>query len=219
MDKILKVTGKGTIRLRPDTICAEITLQGTEKEYAAALAKAQKELEEVKGALAGAGFPEEEIKTSDFRTETKYEGYRDGKGDWKQKFIGYQYTHALKIRFAADNALLGAFISALAGCGAAPVFSFAYTVKNVSQAKEWLLSEAVKDCERKAAVLARAAGVELKAIGSIEYSACEKNFAVRPVQPMRLMAAEASARTNVEIEVTPDDIEVSDTVNVVWVIE
>lgn len=122
MDKILKVTGKGTIRLRPDTICAEITLQGTEKEYAAALAKAQKELEEVKGALAGAGFPEEEIKTSDFRTETKYEGYRDGKGDWKQKFIGYQYTHALKIRFAADNALLGAFISALAGCGAAPVF-------------------------------------------------------------------------------------------------
>ena len=45
MDKILKVTGKGTIRLRPDTICAEITLQGTEKEYAAALAKAQKELE------------------------------------------------------------------------------------------------------------------------------------------------------------------------------
>ena len=149
MDKILKVTGKGTIRLRPDTTCAEITLQGTEKEYAAALAKAQKELEEVKGALAGAGFPEEEIKTSDFRTETKYEGYRDGKGDWKQKFIGYQYTHALKIRFAADNALLGAFISALAGCGAAPVFSFAYTVKNVSQAKEWLLSEAVKDCERK----------------------------------------------------------------------
>ena len=209
MDKILKVTGKGTIRLRPDTTCAEITLQGTEKEYAAALAKAQKELEEVKGALAGAGFPEEEIKTSDFRTETKYEGYRDGKGDWKQKFIGYQYTHALKIRFAADNALLGAFISALAGCGAAPVFSFAYTVKNVSQAKEWLLSE----------VLARAAGVELKAIGSIEYSAGEKNFAVRPVQPMRLMAAEASARTNVEIEVTPDDIEVSDTVNVVWVIE
>lgn len=74
MDKILKVTGKGTIRLRPDTTCAEITLQGTEKEYAAALAKAQKELEEVKGALAGAGFPEEEIKTSDFRTETKYEG-------------------------------------------------------------------------------------------------------------------------------------------------
>ena len=52
MDKILKVTGKGTIRLRPDTICAEITLQGTEKEYAAALAKAQKELEEVKGGIS-----------------------------------------------------------------------------------------------------------------------------------------------------------------------
>ena len=60
MDKILKVTGKGTIRLRPDTICAEITLQGTEKEYAAALAKAQKESGGGKGRTRGGGVSREE---------------------------------------------------------------------------------------------------------------------------------------------------------------
>lgn len=120
MDKILKVTAKEQFVCVPIRPVRKSPFRGRKRNMRPRWRKAQKELEEVKGALAGAGFPEEEIKTSDFRTETKYEGYRDGKGDWKQKFIGYQYTHALKIRFAADNALLGAFISALAGCGAAP---------------------------------------------------------------------------------------------------
>lgn len=84
MDKVLRICGKGKIRLRPDTVCAELTLEGVGKEYAEALQAAQEALEKVKGALEKSGFRKEELKTSDFRVETKYEGYRDEKGDWKQ---------------------------------------------------------------------------------------------------------------------------------------
>ena len=44
MDKILKVSGRGKIRLRPDTICAEITLQGTDEVYSEALRRAEEQL-------------------------------------------------------------------------------------------------------------------------------------------------------------------------------
>ncbi len=218
MDKVLKVCGRGRIRLRPDTICAELTLEGVEKEYAAALQKAQAALEEIKAALQKAGFPKEELKTSDFRVDTKYEGYRDEQGDWKQKFVGYQYTHALKMRFAADNALLGAFVSALAASKAEPVFSFSYTVKDAEAAKEWLLREAVKDCAKKALTLADAANVALAGISQIDYAWNDKEFAVRPIQPMKLRAAE-TAPAHLSLDVTPDDVEVSDVVTVVWEIE
>ena len=43
MDKILKVSGRGKIRLRPDTICAEITLQGTDEVYSEALRRAEEQ--------------------------------------------------------------------------------------------------------------------------------------------------------------------------------
>ncbi|MBS1399452.1 MAG: SIMPL domain-containing protein [Clostridia bacterium] len=216
MDKVLRICGKGKIRLRPDTVCAELTLEGVGKEYAEALQAAQEALEKVKGALEKSGFRKEELKTSDFRVETKYEGYRDEKGDWKQKFVGYQYTHALNLRFPADNTLLGEFISAVANSGAEPVFSFSYTVKNIENAKDWLLREAVKDCAKKALILADAAKVELVSIVEIDYSPDDKNFSARPIQPMRLRAAADAAPANLSLDVMPDDIEVVDTVTVVW---
>lgn len=216
MEKVLKICGKGRIRLRPDTVCAVLTLEGVEKKYADVLQTAQEALEQVKSALEKSGFRKEELKTSDFRVETKYEGARDEKGEWKQKFVGYQYTHALNLRFPADNMLLGKFISAVANSGAEPVFSFSYTVKDIEHAKEWLLREAVKDCAKKAFVLADAAKVELAGIVEINYSPDDKNFSVRPMQPMRLRAAADSAPASLSLDVTPEDIEVADTVTVVW---
>ena len=121
----------------------------------------------------------------------------------------------MKLRFSADNARLGAFVAALAACSSAPVFSFSYTVANAEEAKEWLLREAVKDCAKKALVLAQAACVELAGIREIDYSWGEKDFSVRPVQPMRLKAAEAVPAA-FSLDVTPDDIEISDTVTVTW---
>ena len=51
MDKVLRICGKGKIRLRPDTVCAELTLEGVGKEYAEALQAAQEAFEKVTGAL------------------------------------------------------------------------------------------------------------------------------------------------------------------------
>lgn len=218
MDRLLKVAGEGTLRFRPDTICAELTLDGTNPSYAEAICDAQKASEEVKNALVSAGFDAEASKTSDFRVETEYEGYRDKDGNWKQKFAGYRYVHTLKIKFAADNVRLGAFIAALTPCEARPLFSFGYTVKDAAEAKRRLLSEAVKDCGEKAETLARAAGVKLGKLVQMEHAQTAEEIAARPVQPMRLMKAEAASAAQ-SFEISPEDIEVSEKVIMVWEIE
>ena len=74
----------------------------------------------------------------------------------------------------------------------------------------------MKDCAKKALILADAAKVELVSIVEIDYSPDDKNFSARPIQPMRLRAAADAAPANLSLDVTPDDIEVVDTVTVVW---
>ena len=81
------------------------------------------------------------------------------------------------------------------------------------------------DAKKKAAVLTQAAGVELKDIQSIDYSWGQIDFEVRPMSRDMLTADEIdnllaplSARSY-DVDIEPDDIEVSDTVTVVWGIQ
>ena len=43
MSRLMRVTGKGTIRVKPDTTRLLITLDGTEKEYGEALIRGVKD--------------------------------------------------------------------------------------------------------------------------------------------------------------------------------
>ena len=91
-------------------------------------------------------------------------------------------------------------------------------MKDPEAAKNELLGKAVKDAKEKAVVITAAAGVTLKDIHSIDYSWGEIEFEVSPMN--RLMKAcspvVACADSNYDLDIEPDDIEVADTVTVVW---
>ena len=92
-------------------------------------------------------------------------------------------------------------------------------MKDPEAAKNELLGKAVKDAKEKAAVITAAAGVTLKDIQNIDYSWGEIEFEVSPMN--RLMKACAPAPSACEdacydLDIEPDDIEVADTVTVVW---
>ena len=74
------------------------------------------------------------------------------------------------------------------------------------------------DAKEKAVVLTQAGGVTLKDIQRIDYSWGEIDFEYRPIRDDVLMeccdAPLAAKSYNLDIE--PDDIDVSDTVTVVW---
>ena len=218
--RTIRVTGKGQIKVRPDTTRITMSLEGTWPEYGETLRHSSQDTERLKDVLSAFGFERSDLKTLNFNVETEYESYKD-KGTYKQRLIGYRFTHMMKVEFPSDNDRLGKVLYALANCPLKPEFRLSYTVSDPEAAKNDLLGKAVTDAKEKASVLTQAAGVTLKDIQSIDYSWGEIDFEYRPMNRM-LMADEYLARPmaaespSYDMDIEPDDIEVSDTVTVLW---
>ena len=71
------------------------------------------------------------------------------------------------------------------------------------------------DFKEKAKVLAEAAGVSLGDIVTIDYSWDELEIVSRPVERCMMSAANDIA-DSYQMDIEPDDIEVSDTVTILW---
>jgi uncharacterized protein YggE len=216
--RTIRVTGRGQLKVHPDMTRIIITLEGRHKEYGETLQRSSRDTEQLKDILSAFGFERADLKTLNFGVDTEYETYKE-RGEYKQRFVGYKFRHLLKLEFDSDNKRLGKILYALANCLLNPEFRIAYAVKDQEAAKNTLLGKAVKDAMEKAEVLAGAAGVTLKDIQSIDYSWGEINFEVSPMRGDLMMdkrMAPMAAMDSYDMDIEPDDIEVSDTVTVVW---
>ncbi len=218
--RTIRVTGKGQMKLRPDTTIITIILDGLYPEYSGALRHSAQDTECLRGILSDLGFERSELKTLSFKVDAEYEGYNE-EGSYKQRFLGYKFLHHMKVEFEADNDRLGRILYALAHCPVNPKWKLCYTVKDQEQAKNELLGRAVSDAGKKAVILAQAAGVELKEIQSIDYSWGEIDFEVRPMSREMLTEDErdnllAPLCASYDMDIEPDDIVISDTVTMIW---
>ena len=214
--RTIKVTGRGCLRIHPDMTRIYIVLEGVYPEYSTALEHSAKDTNQLKKILLPLGFERSDLKTIAFNIDTEYESYRED-DVYKQRLIGYKYRHQFKIEFDSDNERLGKILYALANCELHPEFSLSYTVKDIEAVKNELLGKAVSDSREKAVILTDAAKVKLGDIQQIDYSWGEIDFEVRPMNRCfnsedRFLAKPASY----SIDIEPDDIEVEDTVTVIW---
>ena len=138
------------------------------------------------------------------------------KDEYKRRFDGYKYTHVLKVEFDSDNKRLGKILYALANCSLNPEFRIGYTVKDPEAVKNELLGKAVQDAVAKAGVLAGAAGLKLGEIQSMDYSWGRVDFEVYPMDKCLAEPMRADGGSSYDLDIEPDDIEVQDTVTVVW---
>ena len=215
--RTIRVTGKGRIKIRPDMTRITLTLEETCPEYGDALRCSAEKTERLKELLAGLGFERSDLKTLDFSVDTEYESYKD-RDTYKQRFVGYKFRHVMKVEFPSDNGRLGKILYALANSPVNPEFRLSYTVSDPESAKNELLGRAVTDARAKADVLTKAARVVLKDIQSIDYSWGEIDFEFQPMREMTL-AKNMIPGGSYDMDIEPDDIEVADTVTVVWEIE
>jgi len=218
--RIIRVTGKGQIKVKPDMTRITITLKGTYPEYSKTLQHSAQDTDHLKDILSDYGFERSDLKTLSLNVDTKYENYRE-KDEYKKRFVGYEFRHILKVEFESDNERLGKILYALANCSLKPEFIISYTVKDHELAKNELLGKAVLDAKEKAIVLAKAADVKLKDIQSIDYSWVDLDFQFSPMKRAMAVPMDAVRGTcdNYAMDIEPDDIEVFDTVTVVWEIE
>ena len=217
--RTIRVTGKGQIKVHPDMTRITITLEGLHNEYGDALRHSSEDTEQMKDIISEFGFERSDLKTLNFSVDPQFESYKV-KDTYRQRFVGYRYVHLLKLEFESDNVLLGRVLYALAHCALKPRFQLSYTVKDQEAARNELIGRAVIDAKEKAKVLTNAAGVSLKDIQSIDYSWGRIDFDVRPMRGDMLAEEEdvccASAVPGYAMDIEPDDINISDTVTVIW---
>ena len=201
--RTIRVTGKGQIKVPPDMTRITMTLEGIYPEYADTLRRSSEDTEQLRDTLEPFGFERTALKTLRFDIDT-----------------GYKFQHVLKIEFDSDNERFGRILYALAHCQLHPEFRISYFVKDPEASKNELLGKAVSDAKEKASVLTSAAGVSLKDIQSIDYSWGEINFEYHPMNKELLMedcmCEPCEAGGSYDVNMEPDDIEVSDTVTVIW---
>ncbi|MBR2783446.1 MAG: SIMPL domain-containing protein [Firmicutes bacterium] len=217
--RLIRVTGRGDLRLQPDTTRLTITLRGRSMDYAETLSQSAKDTEALRDVIAALGFARDSLKTLSFDVDTRYEYDNSQRGhNPRQIFMGYEYTHLLKLEFPSDNALLGRTLYALGASSVQPELRLSYTVRDQEGAKNRLLAGAVADAAAKARTLAEAAGVALGELISIDYSRTRIDFEVQPLRKSVALAEGDLAAPSFDLDIEPDDIEVSDTVILVWAI-
>lgn len=220
MERTIRVTGKGAISVKPDMIRLLLTLEDMHDTYEKTLEQSTVQVEILKDCFEKLGFQRTDLKTLSFNVDTEYESYQDFQKAWKRRFLGYKFIHHLKIEFDADNKRLGQVLYALAHAPIKPEFRINYTIKDTEAAKNQLLGKAVTDSKEKAKVLTEAAGVTLGDIITIDYSWGEITFLSEPMHKcMSLVEDCCMPAGSYDIDIEPDDINVTDTVTVVWEIQ
>ncbi len=216
--KTIRVTGKGKIKVHPDLTVISMDLNGLQPEYGEAVKRSTEDSTALKALLEPFGFGGKDMKTLSFSVEPEYESYQE-KNVWKNRLTGYRFRHVMKIEFDSDNERLGKILYALANAkNLSPEFRISYTVKDPEAVKNALLANAVADSCAKAEVLAKAAGTELLELQSIDYSWGEIDLEVAPMRQMsaKMMVDSAAEYGSYDMDIEPDDIEVTDTVTLVW---
>lgn len=219
MERTIRVTGKGKLAVKPDTIRLIITQTDVVKTYEKAINESADKKNDLTERLNKYGFDKEALKTLYYNIDTEYESYQSRDKSWKQRLKGYRYTHRMKLEFPADNEMLGKVLAAVSRCAGQPEFTIHHTIADPEAAKNELLAKAVEDSKAKADILSKAAGVQLKGIINIDYSWGEIDFVSRPVNDLMLRKCYDECveyDAGIDIDIEADDIEVNDTVTVVW---
>ena len=218
MGRNIRVTGKGNLSVKPDTICLGFEAEGVYPDYEKTIKESADQTKVLKEALEKSGLSGKDLKTKHFSIQSEYESYRDKNDNYKKRFVGYKFEHDTEIKFPNDNQQLGRTLYEVSHCPVEVEFTIDYTISNPGEVKNKLLKKAVEDSRAKAEILAESAGVKLGEIESINYSWGELRIVSHPID--KLMAKPIiGSKESYDIDIEADDIDVNDTVTIEWNIE
>ena len=209
----------GRVSTAPDYVVISMSLEAHEQDYEATMELAAKKIEQLNTSLEEIGFEKKSVKTTNFNVRTDYEREKDRNGNYKSVFNGYICSHRLKVEFDFDTKRLAQTLYAISRCLAQPELSISFTVKDPSAVNKELLKSATINAKEKAQILCEASGVELGQLLTIDYNWGELNIVSHTDYMLeeKCMAMPVGGLADMDIE--PDDIDVSDTATFVWEIK
>ena len=211
----LTVKGEALLKVRPDTTRFSISMELKEKDYAALMKKADRELKKITGAITDCGFKDDDIKTENVNVSPVYESVRDEKGEYRQVFSGYSYMQRMYVSFDLDNVLLSRLVSEIYSTDTLLDIDISFTLKDTRKWEDELIKKAVEDATRKAEVIAGSTGSVLGGIGYIRYNMADSSFA--DMGRVTFSRAKNSVMEEaLDLAYSPTDIELRDNIEICW---
>jgi uncharacterized protein len=174
------VVGEGSVSVAADVARIRSGVSTRGKTVREATETNSKTMAAILTALADSGIPQKDIHTAQLSIQPVYAS-QDPHGE--QKLVGYSVSNHVnaKIRHVEK---LGEILDRLIAAGATDVWNVEFQVADPSKALDQAREAAIADARRKAELYARAAGVTLGRVVSIE----EESERSAPL-PMRALAA------------------------------
>ena len=212
LQRTLSTTGTVEKLVSPDQ--AEIYLSVETLESTATVSQAENATisEQVRTALKNAGVTDAQIETTYYTVQEQF----SWEENWsKQVSTGFKTTNSIKVTIT-DLTKTGSVVDAAVLAGANNVSNIQFTLSKVAQsnAKQLALTEAAEMAKTKAQSIANGLGVSLGEISSIN----ENSYYYTPNYRNYDMAMSAGAMEEIKIEtpISPSDVSISATVNVVY---
>ena len=217
MNRVITVKGTGSFKVKPDLIVITMSLESLHLDYNKTMKLAAEAVEGLQRAIQSVGFNKTDLKTTNFNISTHYESYYDKDNNYKTKFDGYLCEQGLKLEFDFDNEVMSKVLTTISKAKTDPRLNIQFSVKDKDAVNEELLISAADNAKRKAEILAKASGVSLGDLISIEYNWGELHLYSQTRYAMEDQMMKLSESSAPDIE--PDDIDFSDTVSFVWEIK
>lgn len=215
MANTIHVTGKGAVHIVPDVTRLQISVDRVYETYDDAYKKAKENSKWICDILEYNKLSAKMAKTTRMdiseHTHSKYDsaGHHIG-----YVVDGYTLDQHVRIDLGIDNVLLNRLVRGIGKFVEGAEINIGYTVKDARPAEMLMLERAVKDAKAKAEVMAKAIDCELGAVIDINYGYQEVHVyaEARNIHSCE----EAKACTSDSLDITPEDLSVSDNVTVEW---
>ncbi|MGA7710988.1 MAG: SIMPL domain-containing protein [Rhizomicrobium sp.] len=164
--RTLSVSGMGEVKSAPDesNLSAGVTTQAT--TAAQALVANSRAMNAVFATLKRLGIPEKDIQTSDFSVQPQYQSCKPGTS-CQPRIVGYQVSNTVDVT-VEDMDKTGAVLDALVSSGSNQIGGINFSIHDPKPLLRTARAAAVADAIERAQTYAKAAGITLGPILSID---------------------------------------------------
>ncbi len=216
----INVQGRGSEYITPDEVIINIEFNAKGKTYDETLIKGMMQVQNfINELLLKNGFNQADMKTRSIIIE------EDQKYDEVTRqyiFQGYIFKQNANIKFAYDKELIAVIIENLAQIDNPPVCRFNFGIKDEKACQRKILTKAFHDAELQAQAIADASGKVLKQCLKVDYKPLMTDYLSHSQLQSEEMYSSAS-RLGIASKVvntfTPEDIELSETLDCLWLTE
>lgn len=214
-ESTISVQGKGALHVVPDVTRLEVTIGQWFESYTKAYAQAKDNSAWMVKILEHNHKPGTLAKNIKFNIEDHLINDYDDHGKYiGQIKDGFMLEQVIKVDLPIDNALVNNIVRGVGKFIPSAQINIGYTLQDERPSRMKMLARAVSDAKDKAKIMAQAGDCELGKVISIEYR-CQNTHVMSQARYIH-SNSEAKASTTQSLEITPDDLVISDTVDVTF---